>query len=76
MVQSHVERNGGDLHVSYYDAIRHKEGCMDLHPMNPSDLGKIHDEDRVEVVNVNTQPVTLHISHPDGTTDDIRCTYS
>ncbi len=79
MVQSHVERNGSGLHVSYYDVDHHKEGAMELHFINPTDIRKIHDDDRVEVLDLTQRPdtpVTLHVSHPDGSCEDIPCSHT
>jgi len=79
MVHSHVERDGSGLHVSYYDVDHHKEGAMELHFINPADSQKVHDNDKVEVLDLKPRPddsVTLHVSHPDGTSDDIRCAHS
>ena len=81
MVQSHVERDGNGLHLSYYDVDHHKEGSMELRFVNPSDVRKIRDDDRVAiddrvVVAGPNDPVTLHVEHPDGTSDDIECEHS
>ena len=81
MVQSHVERDGNGLHLSYYDVGLHKEGSMELKFIDPSDVRKIRDEDRVaidgQVVTAGPdEPVTLHVEHPDGTHDDIVCNHS
>lgn len=80
MVHSHVERNGSGLHLNYYDVDQHKEGSMDLRFVNPTDGRKLHDNDRVEVLHLTQagpqHAVTLHVSHPDGTSDDIPCRHS
>ncbi len=50
---------------------------MELHFINPSNGQFIHDSDRVEVLDLaGAQPesqVTLHVRHPDGSSDDIPC---
>lgn len=81
MVQSHLERDGDGLHLSYYDVDHHKEGSMELRFINPSDIRKIHDDDRVAIddrviVAGPHDPITLHVEHPDGTCDDIECEHS
>jgi hypothetical protein len=81
MVQSHVQRDGSGIHLSYYDVDHHKEGSMELKFIDPSDVRKLHDDDRVAVDDAVVtagpdEPVTLHVEHPDGTSDDIRCNHS
>lgn len=81
MVQSHVERDGNGLHLSYYDVSHHKEGSMELKFIDPSDVQKIHDDDKVAVDDdiitaAPDQPVVLHVSHPDGSREDIKCNHS
>lgn len=80
MVYSHVERDGNGLHVNYYDSSMHKEGSMELFFINPADRTRIHDGDEIEVLDVTEvaqdQPVTVHVSHPDGSCDDIRCIHT
>ncbi len=80
MVHAHVERDGSGLHLSYYDVDHHKEGAMELRFLNPADRHKVHDDDRVEVRDLTEAepdaPVTVHVEHPDGSSDDIRCTHS
>lgn len=80
MVYSHVERDDDGLHVNYYDTDMHKEGSMELFFLNPSDRTRISDGDRIEVQGLaaaaQDEPVTVHVSHPDGSCDDIRCMHS
>ena len=81
MVQSHVERDGNGLHLSYYDVSLHKEGSMELAFVDPSDVRKIRDEDKVAVDDTVVtaapdQPVILHVEHPDGSCDEIKCNHS
>lgn len=80
MVHAHVERDGSGLHVSYYDVDHHKEGAMELHFLNPADSQKVHDNDKVEILDLTDAkpdaPVTVHVEHPDGTSEDIRCSHS
>lgn len=76
MVQSHVERDGNGVHLSYYDVEHHKEGAMELQFINPADGQLIHEYDKVELIDIADKPnapVTLHVSHPDGSSDDIPC---
>lgn len=75
MVLTKVGSESDILHVEYYETKLHKEGCVELKLSNPTDAGKLHAEDTVEVLGVcdchHGDEVTIVVHHPDHTVEEI-----
>ena len=76
MVMTSMGNDRDKLHIAYYETTRTKQGVIELILSDPADQVKIHDDDTVDIPDLEHcapgDTVTLVLHHSDHATEEIQ----